>query len=160
MDFRSAIESAVVRQAIERADPAELQYFIDILTEDLNTIRSRSYNGDDILRYYNNQTALHNYLWSFCPDIIQNTLQSLVAMTQRIYIQHLLYSIHQDNAAPFMQEEVEIHIRLAEAIIRKDLDGALFYMQKDMEDTKTDVVNKFHEIDSYQHAKDSSHTAT
>lgn len=150
MDFRSAIESCVVKHAIDRADPTELKRCINVLNQDLDSIRSGDFSDEGIIRYYDNQTTLHRYLWSFCPDIIQSTLQSLVGMTQRIYIQHLLYSIHQDNAATFMQEEVELHIWLAEAMIRKDLNGALFYMQKDMDGTKTDVVNKFHEIDSYQ----------
>lgn len=146
MDFRGAIESAVVRQAVDHADPEVLQQHILSLQEDMAKLKRGEFHDESIQFYYENQRALHQYLWTFCPNIIQNTLQSLIEMTQRIYTQHLLYSLHQKDADGFMEEEIAIHIRLAESLIRKNTGDALYYMQRDIERTKCDVINKFNEI--------------
>ncbi|MEG2037906.1 MAG: hypothetical protein RRZ93_07940, partial [Ruthenibacterium sp.] len=67
--------------------------------------------------------------------------------TKRVCKRHLLFSSQQANANTFYEHEINIHIRLANAILEQDEPAASRFIRQDICQTKEAVLAHYEEVE-------------
>jgi DNA-binding GntR family transcriptional regulator len=145
-DFREVMERLVVKKAADLADKNVLKNYKNRFNELCIKFEENHCNLDDFFKL---EMEFHQYLMQLCPSVISMKLQDLVDLTKRIRKLHLQYLIERRGEKGVTKSELQIHLKLAEAIMNKDYQTADQLILDDISITKLQVLNLYDEIEAF-----------
>lgn len=148
-EFREALEGVVVKKAVKNANDDVLNTFIRKFEERFSTIENgKAPYVDEIFKYAEDHDEFHYYLMGLCPKIIRDEMCNLIDLTKRISKRNVQYAMKQKYAKEYAKEDIETHIKLAKAIIDRDIDRSYYYICKDIRKAKDEIIDFFEAIEA------------
>ncbi len=145
-DFREVMEELIARKIVDRLDPA----FLRPLRDRLAALRSENPPSVELLQqYFEVEMELHQYMLRLCPPIVSDKLENLVDLTKRLRKLHLRYLMETRGRVDFANEEIRIHVAIADALLAGDAGKAARLLVRDIRTTRDQILEDYEAIEEF-----------
>jgi DNA-binding GntR family transcriptional regulator len=141
-ELREEIEGLVVRTVVDKTDKDQLHIFLNRFNEFLK----KNVTHQLLLEYFQLDLEFHEYLISFCPQIIRKETRNIIELTKRSRRLNLLHELEEKGFNDIMEKEIKNHTQIVEALLNKDVEKAVFYAKNDVQDTKEQVLRYLYDV--------------
>lgn len=140
--FRAALESVVVEIAIDKADKNKLKYFKKCF---INFNKVKSFNLQCLQNLFKVDIDFHDFLGSYLPEIVRKNFENICDLTKRSRLLALGMESSENLEIYIKEKNINIHIKLINAILDGNLESAIKFVTEDIMYTKSHVMKYFFE---------------
>ena len=151
-EMREAMELLVLRKLIEGMDPGKeaiLQGFhtrLEKLLPDFTGSRKQ------VDAFFAIEVQYHQFLINQLPALLSERITRIIDLSKRMRKQHLYYMQSVKGTQYFNEYEVQIHLKMIEAIMERDLEKASKFLAEDIGLTKSEILKDIELIDTIEQA--------
>lgn len=143
-ELREEIEGLVVRTVTHKVGKDELELFL----RRFNQFLESHGDGQLPLEYFQLDLEFHEYLVSFCSQIIRKETRNIIELTKRSRRLNLLHEVEERGFKDIIKKEIENHTKIIEALLSKDVEKAVFYAKNDVRETKEQVLQYLYQVET------------
>ena len=145
-DFRVVMEGLIARKTINHLDTLVLQS----IRSQLVSLKTEECPSSELLKkYFEAEMELHQYILRLCPNIVSDKLETLVDLTKRLRKLHLSYLMNTRGEVDFANDEFQIHIDIADALLAGNSVKAENLLFQDISTTRNQILVDFEEIERF-----------
>lgn len=149
-DFREAMEGLIPRKIIGCLDPSVLRS----IRSRLAALKTEGPPSTELLQqYFEAEMELHQYMLRLCPPIVSDKLENLVDLTKRLRKLHLGYLMETKGRVDFADDEIQIHVDIADALLSGDAAKAEACLLQDIRTTRNQILEDFDAIEAFAREK-------
>lgn len=143
-DFRLVLEKLAVEKSIAAAKKSALQSFGKKLTQIGEKIKTETDKEELYLnKFFRIEIEIHEYIISLCPQIIGDQIQNLLDLTKCLRKQQLSRTLNKKGAEFFCIDEIDLHLKLVNAILNSNAPIACQCITTDITRTKNEILENY-----------------
>lgn len=137
-DLRIAVEKLTLEYAVKNIDRAILSEILENLKN--LALCAQQADTDIIDEYFRQEMSMHDYFLSCCPPLMQNIAKNVVDLTKRTRLLSLTCPAGLPDDDKWLIDDISMHICIADAMLRGDLETAKQMTERDIVDTKVRIL--------------------